>query len=78
VRSLLIGTPIEKLKPDPRQQSASHSKRKFADHKLEEKEGSTGSVGRRSSDCYVKRREQQSREASYAVAKKVLFYAVSR
>ena len=37
VQSLLLGTPIEKLKPGPRQQSASHSKRELADHKPEEK-----------------------------------------
>ncbi len=37
LRSLLLGMPFEKLKPGPRQQSASCSKRKLADHKLEEK-----------------------------------------
>jgi hypothetical protein len=71
VRSLLLGTPIEKLKPGPRQQSTSHSKRKPAYHKLEEKEGSTRSVSRRCTGCYAKGRAQQSREASYAAAKKV-------
>jgi hypothetical protein len=71
VRSLLLGTPIEKLKSGPRQQSASHSKRKLADHKFEEKEGSTRNVGRRCTGCYAKGRVQQSREASYAAAKKV-------
>ncbi len=70
-RSLLLGTPIEKLKLSPRQQSASHSKRKLADHKLEEKEGSTRKIGRRCTGCYAKGRTQQSREASYAAAKKV-------
>jgi hypothetical protein len=71
VRSLLLGTPIEKLKSGPRQQSASHSKRKLADHKLEEKEGSTCNVGRRYTGCYANGRVQQSREASYAAAKKI-------
>ncbi len=36
VRSLLLGTSFEKLKPGLRQQSASRSKRKLADHKLED------------------------------------------
>ena len=71
VRSLLLGTAVEKLKPGPRQQSASHSKRKLADHKLEEKEGSTRNVGRRCAGCYAKGRVQQSREASNAAAKKI-------
>jgi hypothetical protein len=71
VRSLLLGMPMEKLKPGPRQQSASHSKRKLADHKLEEKEGSTHNIDRRCTGCYAKRRAQQSREASRAAAKKV-------
>jgi hypothetical protein len=71
VRPLLLGTPIEKLKSGPRQQSASHSKRKLADHKLEEKEGSTRNVGRRCTGCYAKGRAEQSREASNAAAKKV-------
>jgi hypothetical protein len=71
VRSLLLGMPIEKLKPGPRQQSASHSKRELADHKLKEKEGSTRNVGRRCTGCYAKGRTQQSREASYSTAKKV-------
>jgi hypothetical protein len=71
VQSLLLGMPMEKLKPGPRQKSASHSKRKLADHKLEEKEGSTRNVGRRCTGCYAKRRAQQSRETSRAAAKKV-------
>jgi hypothetical protein len=37
LRSLLLGILLKKLKPDPRQQSANHSKYKLADHKLEEK-----------------------------------------
>jgi hypothetical protein len=60
--------PFEKLKSDPRQQSASRSKRKLADHKLEEKEGSARDVRRRCAGCYEKIRQQQSREASgYAI-----------
>ena len=71
VRSLLLGMPFEKLKPGPRQQSTSQTKRKLADHKLEEKEGSARDVRRRCAGCYEKIREQQSREASNAAAKKV-------
>ena len=62
---------FEKLKSGLRQQSVSHSKHKLADHKLEEKEGSTRNVGRRCTGCYAKGRAQQSREASNAAAKKV-------
>ncbi len=40
VRSLLLSMPFEKLKPSPRQQAASRSKRKLGDHKLEEKDSS--------------------------------------
>ena len=50
VRSLLLGTPTEKL---------------------EEKEGYMRNVGRRCAGCYEKGREEQSREASNAAAKKV-------
>jgi hypothetical protein len=72
VRSLLLDTPIEMLKPGPRQQSASQSKRKLADHMLEEKEGSARDVRRRCAGCYEKTsRQQQSREAGHAAAKKV-------
>jgi hypothetical protein len=71
VRSLLLGTPIEKLKPGPRQQSASHSKRKLADHKLEEKKGSDRDVRRRCVGCYEKNREQQSREACHSTTKRI-------
>ncbi|CAF1546789.1 unnamed protein product [Adineta ricciae] len=53
VRSLLLGTPFENLKPGPRQQPTSHLKRKLADHKLEEKERFTRSVGRRCTGCYA-------------------------
>ena len=71
VRSLLLDEPIETLKFGPRQQSASHSKRKLADHKLEEKEGPMHNVGRRCTGCYAKRRAEQSRKGSNAAAKKV-------
>ena len=71
VRSLLLGAPFENLKPGPRQQPTSHLKRKLADHKLEEKEGSTRNVGRRCTGCYAMGRAHQSREASNAAAKKV-------
>ncbi len=56
VRSLLLGTPFEKLKPGPRQQSAIHSKR---------------NVGRRCTGYYAKERELKSREANYAAVKKI-------
>ncbi|CAF1214767.1 unnamed protein product [Adineta ricciae] len=73
VRSLLLGTPFENLKPGPRQQPTSHLKCKLADHKLEEKERFTRSVGRRCTGCYAmgEGRAHQSREASNAAAKKV-------
>ena len=70
VRSLLLGTPMERLKSGPKQLSASHSKRKLADHKLEEKEASARDARRRCAGCYEKIREQQSREASNAATKK--------
>ena len=71
VRSLLLGVPYENLKPGPRERSTSQTKHNLADHKLEEKEGSTRNVGRRYTGCYAKSRAQQSREASNAAAKKV-------
>ena len=71
VRFLLLGTPMERLKPGPKQLSASHSKRKLADHKLEEKEASARDVRRRCAGCYEKIREQQSREESNAATKKI-------
>ena len=71
VRSLLLGVPYENLKPGPRERSKSETKRKLADHKLEEKEGSTRNVGRRCTGCYAKGRAERSREASNAAAKKV-------
>ena len=54
----LVSKPIQKLNADPRQQSESHSKRKLADHKLQEKEGSTRNVGRRCAGYYVNGRTQ--------------------
>ena len=71
VWSLLLGTPIENLKPGPRQQSASQSKRKLADHKLEEKKGSDRDVRRRCVGCYEKNRKQQSREACHSTTKRI-------
>jgi len=44
VRSLLLGTPFEDLKPGARQRSTSQSKRKVADHKLKENDGSDHDV----------------------------------
>ena len=70
VRSLLVGMPSEKLKPDPREQSISYLKRKLADHKLKEKEGSAREVRRRCAGCYEKIREEESREPSLAAATK--------
>ena len=71
VRSLLLDTASEKLKPGPRPRSTRQTKRKFADHKLEEKEGSARDVRRRCAGCYEKIRRQYSREDSTATAKKI-------
>jgi hypothetical protein len=71
VRSLLLGIPFEKLKPGPRQKTASQMKRKLSDHKLEEREGSARDVRRRCAGCYEKISQEQSREAGHATAKKV-------
>jgi len=71
VRNLLLGTPIEKLKPGSRQKSASSSKRKLTDHKLQEIEASARDVRRRCAGCYEKIRQRQSREASNATGKKI-------
>ena len=71
VRSLLIGMPFEKLKPGPRQKSIGQTKRKLADHKLEEREAYGRDARRRFVGCYEKLRQQQSREASNAAAKKI-------
>lgn len=71
VRSLLLGIPFENVKPGPRERSTSQTKRKFRDHKLEEKQGSDRDVRRRCVGCYAKNREQQSREACHATTKRV-------
>jgi hypothetical protein len=71
VRSLLLGVPYENLKPGPRQRPTSQTKRKLADHKLEEMEGSVRDVRRRCVGCYEKIRQQQSREASATAAKRI-------
>ena len=71
VQSLLLGMPFEKLKPGPRQKSIGQTKRKLADHKLEEKEGAARDVRRRCVGCHEKNREQQSREASHSTTKRV-------
>ena len=71
VRSLLLGVPSENLKPGPREQSISYLKRKLADHKLEEKEGSAREVRRRCAGCHEKIREEESREPSLTVANKI-------
>ena len=63
--------PYKNLKPGPRERSTSQMKRKLVDHKLEEKEGSTPNVRKRCAGCYEKSRKKQSREESYAAAKKV-------
>jgi hypothetical protein len=52
-------------------ESASHLKRKLADHKLEEKEGTARDVRRRCAGSYEKNREQQSREACHTTTKKI-------
>ncbi len=62
LRSLLLDTPFEKLKIRPRQQSASRLKRKLADHKFEQKAGSTRDVRKRCDACYEKTRQQQRRD----------------
>ncbi|CAF2007831.1 unnamed protein product [Rotaria magnacalcarata] len=71
VRSLLLGSSSKNLKPGSGQQSTSQTKYKLADHKLEEIEGSARNIRRRCTGCYEEGRKQQSREASYAAAKKL-------
>jgi hypothetical protein len=71
VRSLLLGVPFEKLKSGPRQQPTSQTKRKLTDHQLEEMGGCARNVRKRCVGCYEKIRQQQSREASTAAAKKI-------
>lgn len=57
-----------------RERSTNQTKRKLADHKLEEQEGSTRDVGSRCTGCYAKRRVEQSRSASNASAKKLKIF----
>jgi hypothetical protein len=63
VRSLRLGAPFENLKPGPRQQSTSQTKRKLADHKLEEIEDSDRDIRKRCAGCYEKIRQQEPRGA---------------
>jgi hypothetical protein len=70
VRSLLLSAPFQNLKPGPKQQPTSQTKCKLTDPKLKEKEGSACVVQRRCTGCYEKIKQQQSREASNATAKK--------
>ena len=71
VQFLLLGMPFERLKSGAKQKSAGQTKRKLADHKFEEKEGSARDVRRRCVDCYEKIRKQESREASAMAAKRI-------
>ena len=71
VRSLLLGMPFENMKHGPRQQTTSHLKRKLVYHQLEEIEGPARDVRRRCAGCYEKIRQDKSREASSATAKKI-------
>ena len=71
MRSLLLGLPLENVKPGPKEHSTSQTKRKLADHKLEESEESNRHIRRRCASCYEKIRQQQSREASNVTAKKI-------
>ena len=71
VRSLLLGVPFENLKPGIKQQLTSQSKRKLVDHQLEEGQEFSHDVRRRCTGCYEKIRQQQSRETSNAIVKKV-------
>jgi hypothetical protein len=78
VRSLLLDMSFENLKPGPRQQSTSHLKRKLVDHQLEEMEGSARVTRRRCAGCYEKIRQEKSREASLAAAKKIKTFRADR
>ena len=71
VRSSLRGVPYENVKFGPRERSTSQTKRKLADRKLEEIEGSVRDVLGRCVGCYEQIRQQQSREASAASAKEI-------
>ena len=70
-RSLLLGIPFERLKSGLKQKSAGQTKRKVADDKLEEKEGTARDVRRRCVGCYEKIRKQDSRDASATAAKRI-------
>jgi hypothetical protein len=50
---------FENMRPSRRQELRSHSKRKLADDKLEEKEASARDVRRYCTGCYEKMRQQQ-------------------
>jgi hypothetical protein len=71
VQSLLSGILSEKLKFGRRQNSSSYSKRKLADHKLEEKKGVMRIVRRHCAGCYEKIRQEQSRGPNMTAAKKI-------
>ena len=71
VRSLLLGVPFENIKSGPRERPTSQTKRKLADHKLEEMEGPARNDRRRCVGCYEKIRQEQSREASATAAKRI-------
>jgi hypothetical protein len=73
VRSLLLRTPSQRLKPDPKQQLTSILMRKLAEHKLEEMEGSARNVRRRCAGCdeKIRQQQQQSREACHATTKRI-------
>lgn len=71
VRSLLLGVPSEKVEPSLRQKSTGQTKRKLADHTVEELERSTRDHRRRCARCYEKNRQEQSKEASNPTTKKI-------
>ena len=71
VGSSLIGVLFENLKPGPRERSRSRMKRRLTDQNLEKIEGSDRDLRRRCGGCYVRIRQQQSKKASNAIAKKV-------
>jgi hypothetical protein len=71
VRSLLLGKKSEVLKPEPRQKPRREVRYNSAEHKLQEKGESARDVRRRCAGCYEKIRQEESREASAAAAKKV-------
>lgn len=69
VRSLLLGGPLENLKPGSRQQSTSQTKRKLADQKLEEMKGSARNV-HSSALAAVKKHGTTIKESELCVSKK--------